>query len=432
MFGFLTLYQTLTRTGKLFLERLLERRLKEGKEDANRLNERKGVTSVPRPAGPLIWLHGASVGESLSTLILIDALEKLYPGIRFLVTTGTVTSAGMMAKRLPPSAIHQFIPIDSPDWVQSFLDHWKPDAALWMESELWPNMILEAHKRGVPIALINARLSKKSYARWKLVKPMIREVLESFSVILTQTAVDEEYYRDLGAKNVATTGNLKYSAAPLPFDANALAQLQGVIGSRPCWVYASCHEGEETLAARVHQQLADQVNGLLTILVPRHIDRRARIADICNAAGLKYTLRGDAKTPPADNDDIYIADTMGELGLFYSLAPIAMIGRSFSDDGGGGHNPVEAAQLNCAVLTGPNVQYQQEMFDDMFDEGAAIQAKTEEQLYTILSNFFSDQEKLATFQERSASFAAEKSRVIDHVMAHLSPHLRGLEKKDAA
>lgn len=430
--GLLKLYETLMRTGEPALDLLLRKRSKDGKEDASRLNERRGQPVRPRPNGPLAWIHAASVGEAQSTLILIDALGKTYPGIHVLVTTGTLSSATLMAKRLPPFAFHQFIPLDHPDWAARFLDHWQPDLALWMESELWPNLLSAAKARDIPAALINARLSDKSFGRWKMARATIAKILSAFTVIMTQTKLDEDHFRTLGASNVVTTNNLKYSAAPLPFDKAVLESLKQSLEGRPLWVYASSHNGEEQLACRLHKRLKADLPNLLTILVPRHIERRADIAQICEEAGLTYSLRGEAHIPPKSSDDVYIADTLGELGLFYSIAPIGMIGRSFSFDGGGGHNPVEAAQLDCAVLTGPNVQYQQQMFDDMFAENAAIQAKTEEELYEVLHNLLTDPQALAQAQSASAAFASDKSHVIDVVLKNLAPCLAGLEKKNAA
>jgi 3-deoxy-D-manno-octulosonic-acid transferase len=428
----LQLYETLMRAGTPALEGLLARRANMGKEDIGRIDERRGNASRPRPNGALAWVHAASVGEAQSTLILIDALSKAYPEINVLVTTGTVSSATLMVKRLPSFAFHQFVPIDHPVWTDRFLEHWKPDLVLWMESELWPNLLSGVKRRNIPAALINARLSDRSFNRWKLAKRFVGKILSSFTIIMTQTRRDENHYRALGAQNVVTTSNLKYSSAPLPFIAGALQDLKAQLGGRPVWVYASSHNGEEQISCRVHKRLKETLPNLLTIIVPRHIERRADIAKICEDARLSFTLRGENHTPPNAEDDIYIADTLGELGLFFTLAPIAIIGRSFSLDGGGGHNPIEAAQLNCAVLTGPNVQYQQQMFDDMFAEDAAIQVNSEEDLYETLRTLFTDQDALLTAQKNSAKFAEEKSHVIDVVLQNLAPCLTGLEKKNAA
>lgn len=428
----LKLYETLMNAGTPALENLLQKRTAKGKEDPTRLHERRGQPTRPRPKGPLVWIHAASVGEAQSTLILIDALGKQHSNINVLVTTGTLSSAGLMEKRLPSFAFHQFIPLDHPVWVANFLDHWKPDLALWMESELWPNLLMAAKKREIPTALINARLSKKSFGRWKWVRGMISEILSAFSIIMTQTKNDEENFRALSVTNVVTTSNLKYSAAPLPYDESSLAELKAIVKDRPVWVYASTHLGEEALAARMHKRLKTLVPNIMTIIVPRHIERRKGVAFACGEEWLSYTLRGEEHKLPKPRNDIYIGDTMGELGLFYSLAPVAMIGRSFSSDGGGGHNPVEAAQLGCAVVTGPNVQYQQQMFDDMFAVNAALQAKTEDDLYTILLKLFTNADYLRECQDKSGQFAQEKSHVIENVLINLAPYFSGLEKQDAA
>jgi 3-deoxy-D-manno-octulosonic-acid transferase len=428
----LTFYKRLTHYSGPLLTKILNARLKRGKEDGTRLNERMGRPQKPRPAGALLWIHAASVGEAQSALILIEAVGKNYPGASVMVTTGTINSATVMAKRLPAHAFHQFVPLDHPDWIASFLDHWKPDAAFWMESELWPNALMALKSRNIPTALINARMSDRSFARWKFIRGFANEVLSCFTCILTQTDKDAQRFKELGADNIFVTDNLKYSSAPLPFDEMQLAKLKNAVNDRPIWVYGSSHAGEESLSARVHARLKTTFPNLLTIIVPRHPDRRASILQLCTDAGLTAHLRGNDHVLPTPQDDIYIADTMGELGLFYTLAPVAIIGRSFSDDGGGGHNPVEAAQLNCAVLTGPNVQNQTEMFDDMFAANAAKQVHTEEELYQTLKTLFSDPVALNNLQRSAMEFATRKSQVIQNVLGNLAPLLQKLEKSHAA
>lgn len=432
MAGLLSLYDTLIRAGAPLLGVLLRRRVKLGKEDPLRLSERMGQASRPRPGGPLVWLHAASVGESQSALILLDALRERAPGLTVLVTTGTLTSAQLMARRLPSFAFHQYVPLDHPDWVARFLDHWRPDLALWMESELWPNTLLALHRRGIPAALVSARLSEKSFAGWKRAPGAARQVLSCFDLILAQTDHDALRFRTLGAKNTVVGDNIKYSAAPLPVDQVARSALKLTIGDRKIWLFASTHAGEESLGCRMHKRLRDVFPDILTIIVPRHPERREDIARICFEYGLKYRLRGDNYALPAPDDDIYIADTLGELGLFYSLSPIAVIGRSFSDDGGGGHNPVEAAQLGCAILTGPNNQFQRQIYDDMAAAGAVLELRGEDDLFAAIQECLVNPDSLTRLRERSAEFVTQKSRVIDGVMAQLSPLLERMEKRNAA
>lgn len=407
-------------------------REKQGKEDPARLPERKGIPSRQRPQGTLVWVHAASVGEAQSAMILIDAIGRTVTGVNILVTTGTVTSAALMAKRLPSFAFHQYVPVDHPLWVASFLDHWKPDLALWMESELWPNILISLKTRSVPTALINARLSDKSFANWSFAKGFAKQMVDCFSIILAQTEKDAGHYRALGAGNVIVTDNIKYSAAPLPYDADALAALKLAIADRPVWVYASTHAGEESLACRVHKTVREFVPDLLTVIVPRHPERREDVSNTCFENGVKFRLRGNNNTLPVAGDDIYIADTLGELGLFYTLCPIAMIGRSFSDDGGGGHNPVEAAQLGCAVLTGPNNQYQRQIYDDMQEFSAVTELADETEFAAVLQELLTNPAKLNTLQSRAASFVDRKTHVVDVVLGKLEPLLLRAEKSHAA
>lgn len=399
------------------LKALLKKRVKQGKEDAARLPERTGIASAERPANkPLIWFHAASVGEAQSTLILIEALHAEYEHAHFLVTTGTVTSANLMRRRLPHYATHQYYPLDHPRWVNRFLEHWAPDAVIWMESELWPNMLFAVKERGIPAALVNARLSPRSLKRWKIAKSSAKQLLSTFSAFLAQTEEDQESFEELGANNVIITDNLKYSAAPLPFEKEALNLLKEKIGDRPVWVYASTHDGEEQLACRLHTQLEKKLPNLLTIIVPRHPERADDIANICEKHNLSYSLRGSLQNMPKEKDSIYIANTMGELGLFYRLSPLACIGRSFSFDGGGGHNPIEAAQLECAVIHGPHVQNLAQIFQEMNEAGAALRLKDEMDFKQRLEKLLTDADGLDALQRKGESFVAEKAQVLDLIM----------------
>ena len=432
MTALFTVYEGITRAGLPLLQLLLKMRTARGKEDPARLCERMGKSSFPRPNGPLVWLHAASVGEAQSALILLSAIGKTFHGINILVTTGTVTSATLMQRRLSGNTIHQYVPIDHPDWVGKFLDHWKPDLALWMESELWPNMLNGLKQRNVPAVLVNARLSDKSYRFWGMAKSFAKTLLDCFTLVLAQTEKDAGRFKNLGAANVLITDNLKYSAAPLPSDELALSTLTLGVGNRPCWVYASTHAGEEALACRVHKRVKEKLPDLLTVIVPRHPERRDEIANTCFENNVKFRLRGNTLTLPSSEDDIYIADTLGELGLFYTLCPIAMIGRSFSNDGGGGHNPIEAAQLGCAVITGPNNQFQTQLYEDMRADHAVTDVQNEDELVTALLEFLTEPELLRDIQIKTAAFVNRKTHVVDRVLTHLSPLLQNLEKRHAA
>jgi len=329
---------------------LLNNRLKQGKEHAERIAERRGETAVARPPGPLVWAHGASVGEMLAVIPLIEHIRAR--GFNVLVTSGTVTSARLAERRLPPGAVHQFVPIDAPKFIARFLDHWQPNLALFVESDLWPNLILESTHRGVPLILVNGRLSEQSFARWRYVPATISTLLERFDLCLTQSAVDAERFGDLGAPRVSVTGNLKLDVPAPPVDADKLRAMQSAIGRRPVIAAASTHPGEEALVIDAHRRLRASFPGLLTIVAPRHPERGSGIIDIATVAGLSAVLRSTGDRPDR-RTEIYIADTMGELGLLYRLAPIVLMGGSLVPHGG--QNPIEAAKLGAAILHGPHV-----------------------------------------------------------------------------
>lgn len=334
---------------------MLRRRAGGGKEVRARLAEREGIDPTPRPPGPLVWLHAASVGETQSILPVIRLLAEA--NIQILLTTGTTTSARLAEDRLQTLDLHnhvrhRFAPLDIPPWVVRFLEHWRPDAAGFVESELWPNVLASCQARRIPLLLINARLSPRSFARWRWLPGLARHMLEAVVEIQAQSEADAERFRALGAARVSAPGNLKFAASALPVDEAALAGLRATLANRPAWVAASTHPGEEELIFAAHRALAARHPGLLTILVPRHPERGPAIAEAAKAAGLPIARRGAGEAPPAEG--IWLADTLGELGLFYRLAPIAFVGRSLIAPGGG-QNPLEPARLGCAVAVGPHV-----------------------------------------------------------------------------
>ncbi len=416
MFG---LYRALTTAGKPLIALYLAARKRRGKEDLARFSERLGYASCERPAGFLIWLHAASVGESLSALPLIERLCA-QDGVSVLVTTGTLTSARLMAERLPPKAVHQYVPVDRPAGVRRFLTHWQPDLALWIESEFWPNLIWETAGQGVPLVLLNGRISDRSFVRWQRFPGMIRTLLGCFALCLGQTERDAMRLERLGAPRTACRGNLKFSTPPLPFDEGKLALLQAALGGRPCWLAASTHAGEETIAAAVHRRLASMHPGVLTVIVPRHPQRGDAIAGLLRAEGMTVALRSmqEALTPTTD---IYIANTMGELGLFYRLCPVSFIGRSLAK--GGGQNPLEAARLRCAVLFGPRMENFDEIARRMTEARAAWQVADEQELAAAVGALLTDESERSAWGSRAARFAETEADALDRVMLELAPFL---------
>ncbi|MGC1694091.1 MAG: 3-deoxy-D-manno-octulosonic acid transferase [Pseudolabrys sp.] len=329
---------------------LLAQRLRRGKEHRLRLPERRGVSVIARPPGSLVWLHGASIGELISVLPLVERLRAR--GVNVLVTSGTVSSGGLAEQRLPRDAIHQFVPLDVPRFVRRFLDHWLPDLALFVESDLWPNIMIETSQRGIPMMLINGRLSENSFRRWRYLPATIGDLLRRLDLCLARTPADAQRFGELGAPHVVTTGDLKLDVPAPPADRTKLAALNAAIGSRPVIAAASTHAGEETAVIDAHRRLRANFPSLLTIIVPRHPERGLGVAEIARATGLKTKLRSRGEMPDATTD-VYVADTIGELGIIYRLAPIVFVGGSLVRHGG--QNPIEPAKLGAAILHGPHV-----------------------------------------------------------------------------
>ena len=363
-------YRLFSVATRLVAPLVLAARARRGKEDWARLAERRGDPGVGRPLGPLVWIHGASVGELMSVLPLIERIAAR--DVNVVVTSGTVTSSGLAAQRLPPGVIHQFAPLDIPAYVRRFFDHWQPDLALFVESDLWPNRLIEASRRRVPMILINGRLSENSYRRWRRLPVAITDLLQRFDLCLARTPGDAERLGALGAPRIITTGNLKLDVPAPPFNERDLANLKQAIGGRPLMAATSTHEGEEAAMIDVHRRLAPNFPGLLTLIAPRHPERGPAIAQEIAAAGLTAKLRSRGELPDATTD-IYVADTLGELGLIYRLVPVVVIGGSLVRHGG--QNPIEAAKLGAAIVHGPHVWNFAEVYAALDDaRGAEIVA----------------------------------------------------------
>jgi len=421
--GVLAFYRAVTGVAGPLLRLYLRRRVARGKEDPLRLAERRGIASAPRPDGPLVWVHAASVGEAQSVLSLVGRLLERRGDVSVLVTSGTVTSASLLGRRLPGRALHQYAPVDLTGWVRRFLAHWRPQLALFVESELWPNLICETAANGCPMVLVNGRMSARSFARWKRNPATARALLGRFALCLGQTMQDRDRFAALGAPRTDYVGNLKYSAAPLPVDVADLAQLQGVVASRPLWLAASTHPGEEEIAAAVHETLAGNFPDVLTIIVPRHPNRGDEIEAMLAARGLAVCRRSTGRLPGPD-DAVYLADTLGELGLFYRLAEIAFIGGSTGTLGG--HNPLEAAQLSCAILYGPDMANFRTVAADLEAAEAALPVADATALAAAVTHLLGH----AAARERLANGArkvnAANAAALDNVVAALAPFIDAL------
>lgn len=379
----LAAYRAFTAGGDAWAKRRLERRLAEGKEHPKRIDERRGVSSVARPDGPLIWFHAASVGESLSLLELIRRLLDGNPTLNCLITTGTVTSADILTARMPDRCLHQFVPLDMRSYVRKFLGHWKPDLAIWTESELWPNLILETRSAGVPILMLNARLSDRSAKRWRWASGAAKSLLSAFDLVQAQDAQTADALVRLGlpAQRLEITGSLKEGTPPLECDEKERARLTRTMQDRVIWCAASTHEGEEMPIIAAHAQVSRSMPRLLLVLVPRHPDRGDDIARMLREAGLSHVRRSAGQDPDSDTK-VLLADTLGEMGLWYRLAPVSFVGGSLVDVGG--HNPFEPAGLGSAILHGPFVANFRDIYARLDAAGGARQVGTPDDLTRTL------------------------------------------------
>ena len=398
---------------------LIKRRLKQGKEDPARIGERRGMSRDVRPHGPLVWIHGASVGEVLAAAALIEKLRAL--NIRILLTSGTVTSAAIVAKRFPADIIHQYVPYDSPRYVARFLDHWRPSLALFIESDLWPNLILSSAARRLPMVLINGRMSHRSFPRWRRVTGTISALLGRFDVCLAQSQVDAERFAALGSRNVVTTGNLKLDVPAPPADPAKLERLMAVTRGRPIIVAASTHPGEEEILLEAHRD----AGRILSVAAERDRaaasrSRRSHRPHASRLPACTSALRSREELPTATTD-IYVADTMGELGLFYRLAPIVFMGGSLVEHGG--QNPIEAIKLGASIVHGPHVFNFTDVYEALDSAGGARQADTQEALVKQLGQLLADPAARELSVAAAERVVEQLGGALDRTLAALEPYL---------
>jgi len=412
-------YSGLTRILAPILPLWIKRRALKGKEDPARQGERFGQSSIPRPDGQLFWMHGASIGETTMLLPLINKLLSTYPAAHILITSGTVTSATLMAERLPARAVHQYVPLDTPKAVDAFLDHWTPGAAFWAESEIWPNLITRTKARGIPMALINARMSEKSIKGWFKRQKSAQALFGAFDEIMAANEDTANGLSWLLGQDIESTGNLKDAAPQLPVSQDELKKLRGLIGHRPVWCAASTHKGEEEIIIAAHENIKEHHPNALLILALRHPDRRAEVAALLS--GSDYVLRSDPKliTP---STSVLLFDTIGEMGLAYSLSEVTFVCGSLIK-GLMGHNPLEPAQFKNAVLTGGFVASFADSYMQMFAFDAAQRILSPNMVGPSVRDLLSNPEKRAKMQRLAYDFATSREAVLDYVWEKITPIL---------
>jgi len=414
----LRLYRGASSAAALLAPAWLSYRVRKGKEDPSRLAERRGRASVERPDGPLVWVHGASVGEVISVLPLIERLDAR--GFRVLLTSGTLTSSRVAERRAPPGVIHQFVPLDARGFVARFLDHWAPDLVLIAESELWPNLIAELGRRGTAVVLVNARLSERSAKRWARLPKSARALLSRIDLCLAQSEEDGSRFRDLGTPRVEVSGNLKFDVPPPAADSGELQTLARACANRPMLLAASTHEGEEEAVIEAHEMLASKIPGFLTVIAPRHPDRGVDVAALAQAADLTTRQRSLGELPDRETD-VYVADTIGELGLFYRLAPVVFMGGSLVEHGG--QNPIEPAKLGVAVVHGPHVWNFGPVYERLDSEEGAFEIGDALGIARATYALLRDQELRSHTVDSAFATVTALGGALDRTLAAIEPYL---------
>ncbi len=422
------LYRLFSYSVSPFIGYWLKRRAALGKEDNARIRERLGHLSMSRPDGKLVWIHAASVGESSSVMPLIERLLAANDALHIVITTGTVSSAKLLSTRLPERTYHQFAPVDTPSSVKRFMRNLKPDAAIWVESEFWPNLLRETHKCGVPMLLINARLSERSYQRWRFFAGSFAHMMRCFTAIYAGSPTDKQFLHQLGVARVQWAGNLKYDADVLPSDPEKTGKVLGKIGDRHVWLASSTHAGEEAFIIDAHRQIREVYADILTIIVPRHPQRGEEIATLLAQHKLTIARRSKGQVILPETD-VYLADTLGELGIFYRLAGVGLIGGSLVPHGG--HNPIEPAQLDCAIVCGPHMENFANIVADLQEAKALVQLATPDALAKEVLHLLRDHEAQDAMAKRAHTLVDSKRGASDMIAARVLSEL-GLAPEEPA
>ncbi|MEP2943741.1 MAG: 3-deoxy-D-manno-octulosonic acid transferase [Hyphomicrobiales bacterium] len=396
-------------------------RAAKGKEDLDRIKERYGYASVNTSNRICIWVHAASLGETRAVLPLIRHFIEMRFEVVF--TTVTVTAARIAEIELPKGATHQYAPLDLKPFLKRFLKHWKPSIAIFVESELWPTTIMELSHQNIPQVLVNARMSARSFKRWKQFDVVSNALFENISLSIAQTKEDAARFKELGIHSVINSGNLKFDSDLPEVDVAQLAKLQEAIGERPVWLAASTHDREELIVAKAHILLKRIFPNLLTIIAPRHPNRAEKITNELTAMNLKVGQRSTGALPAAD-EDIYIADTIGELGLFYRLAPCSLIGGSLVPHGG--QNPIEPARLGSAIIHGPNVANFSNIYDVFAKQGGCLCVHNSEELVRGVAALLRNSEEIERITVVAKSSLSEFSGALERTNKALMPYLNPL------
>jgi 3-deoxy-D-manno-octulosonic-acid transferase len=422
----LLIYRILTCLAKPLARPLLSIRAMKGKEHAcpARRAERLGHPSLPRPDGRVFWFNAVSVGESNSILPLVDFVLEEYPDAHALITTTTVTGAENMASRLEcRRAIHQFLPLDRRAYVDGFLDYWRPATGFFADSDFWPNLLMSAYDRSIPLILLNGRVSDKSYARWARHRDVCSRLMRAFVYALAKSEPDAEKLRDMGIASVECVGNLKYGTPPLAYDEKKLAELSERSGNRPSWIASVTHKGEEELILRAHAAVRERIPDAMLVIAPRHPNRGREVWELARQ-GFESALES-ARDPVTKSTGVYVSDTLGGLGLYYAHSGVAFIGGSLLDTLDG-HNPMEAARLGAAVLSGRNDTSFLETYEILERENAVAMVENEDGLAKQVTALLSDEKTLSDLRRRTLAVAEKEAAVLERAKERLKERLEAI------
>jgi 3-deoxy-D-manno-octulosonic-acid transferase len=395
-------------------------RIARGKDTLLSFKQRLGFACQIRPSGKILWIHAASVGESMIAVTLIRALSLLHPKYNFLVTTGTLSSAQMLEKNLPKNAVHQFTPLDNLLVVRKFLEFWKPDLGIFIESELWPCLVTEAASK-FNLILVNARLSDKSYKRWQSNKGLFKVIIDNFKKVIVQSKSDLYKYQQLDCIDPINLGNLKFANKELEVEHPMLQSLEKLFANKKIFVASSTHKEDEDVMLKMIADFKESKTDYFPIIILRHPDRREEVAAHCRKLGLNFSMRSSRQLPSLD-DDLFIVDTLGELGLFYSLAFIVFVGGSFAQ---GGHNLLEPAYFNNIILVGPDMSNHQDIADEMIKNQAAIQISSTEEL-ELKIKFFLDSDNVdqgEKYRKNALTYVKERKEMLTNYLQEIDKFL---------
>lgn len=388
--------------------------------------EKYGFPLKPKPKNKkIVWFHGASMGESLCGLVVLKAIAKKYPNIFFVFTTCTETSGKILRENLPENAYYQPVPWDYSRYVNRFLNHWTPSIAFFIEADYWPNLILQTANQKIPMVLLNGRVSEKSLKRWGLLLGLFKRMIGSFAYIFPQNLKNLEIFQKLGSNNIAYLGNLKYSSPPLAYNLTQLKSLKQMCKNRILWCAASTREGEEAIVAYTHRVLKNKVDNLLTILIPRHPERREKIIENLKKEKLKVAIRSKGEEVQKDTD-IYLVDTIGEMGLFYELSPIVFVGGTLVPIGG--HNPLEPAHFKCAIMAGPHTFNNKQIFDEMTDGKAIETIRNKDEMVKTLDLLLTNTAKRSELSQNAYDLVHHHSKTVDKILENIEPLLNEVLK----